>query len=217
MSRNFLLPDELADYVRAHSDPLDEVLADLVEETALLGGVAAMQSAAEVGGVLTLLARLMGAANAIEVGTFTGYSAICIARGLTEAGRLLCCDVSEEWTSIARKYWGRAELNDRIELRIAPAAETLASLPAEPTCDLAYIDADKSGYLTYVELIYDRLRPGGLVVVDNVLWSGRVVEQTAEDDNTAAIRAFNDTVAEDPRWDCQMLAIGDGLSLLRKR
>jgi caffeoyl-CoA O-methyltransferase len=211
------MSDELADYVHAHSEPLDDVLADLAAETSELGPVAGMQSAQEVGTLLTMLARLTNARRGIEVGTFTGYSAICIARALGTDGRLLCCDVSEEWTAMARKYWERAGLADRIELRIAPAAETLAALPADASYDFAYIDADKSGYQTYAELLHPRLRTGGLIAVDNVLWSGRVADASADDVDTKAIQAFNDAVVADDRWDCQLLPIGDGLTLLRKR
>ena len=217
MSRSFLLTPELAEYVRTHSEPLDDVLLDLAAETAELGDISRMQSAPEVGSLLTMLARTIGARRAIEVGTFTGYSAICIARGLAGDGSLLCSDLSEEWTALARKYWERAGLADRIELRLGPAAETLAALPADPAYDLAYIDADKGGYQTYAELLLPRLRPGGLVAVDNVLWSGRVAQPAADDEDTVAIRAFNDTVVADDRWECLMLAIGDGLTLLRKR
>jgi caffeoyl-CoA O-methyltransferase len=211
------MSDELADYVHAHSEPLDDVLADLAAETSELGRVAGMQSAQEVGTLLTMLARLMNARRGIEVGTFTGYSAICIARGLGADGELLCCDVSEEWTAMARRHWERAGLADRIELRIAPAAETLAALPADAAYDFAYIDADKSGYQTYAELLHPRLRTGGLIAVDNVLWSGRVADASADDADTKAIQAFNDAVVADDRWTCQLLPIGDGLTLLRKR
>jgi caffeoyl-CoA O-methyltransferase len=193
------------------------VLLDLAAETAELGDISRMQSAPEVGALLTMLARLIGAKKAVEVGTFTGYSAICIARGLTDDGTLLCCDINDDWTTVARKYWERAELADRIELELGPAADTLAALPADSSYDMAYIDADKGGYLTYAELLLPRLRRGGLVAVDNVLWSGRVADPSANDDDTVAIRKFNDAVVADERWDCLLLGIGDGLTLLRKR
>ena len=158
MSRSFLLSDDLADYLRAHSEPVDDVLLDLAEETASrFADRAGMSTAFEVGALLTMLARLMGARRAIEVGTFTGHSAICIARGLGARGQLLCCDVSEEWTALARKYWERAGVDDRIELRIGPADETLAALPEDASYDLAFIDADKPSYLTYVDLLHARL------------------------------------------------------------
>jgi caffeoyl-CoA O-methyltransferase len=153
----------------------------------------------------------------VEVGTFTGYSSLCIARGLAPGGRLICCDVSEEWTSIGRRHWEQAAVADRIDLRIAPAVETLRALPKEPSIDLAFIDADKSHYLDYYEEIVERVRPNGVVLVDNVLWSGRVLDQEAKDDDTVAIRAFNDHVVADDRVDVVMLPIGDGLTLARKK
>jgi caffeoyl-CoA O-methyltransferase len=163
-----------------------------------------------------LLVSVLGTRRAVEVGTFTGYSALCIARGLAPGGTLLCCDVSEEWTAIGRQAWERAGVADRIELRIAPAAETLATLPTEPHIDLAFIDADKEGYIAYYEELVPRLRPHGLLLVDNVLWSGAVVDPKADDANTRAIRAFNDHAAADPRTDTVMLPIADGLTLARK-
>ena len=158
------------DYLLAHSEPADQVLRDLHEETHReLGGSAAMQISHDEGELLTMLVRLVGARNAVEVGTFTGYSSICIARGLPADGRLLCCDVSEEWTTIARRYWEPAGVADRIELRIAPAVDTLRALPAERSLDFAFIDADKAGYPAYYEEIVTRTRPGGLIVLDNML------------------------------------------------
>jgi caffeoyl-CoA O-methyltransferase len=159
----------------------------------------------------------VGARRAIEVGTFTGYSSICIARGLPPDGRLLCCDVSEEWTALARRFWEKAGVADRIELRLAPAAETLRALPEDPVFDLAFLDADKPGYPVYYEEILRRLRPGGVILADNVLWMGRVADPAADDPQTAAIRAFNAQVAGDPRVDCVMIPLSDGLTLLRKR
>ena len=218
MSRSFLLSAELADYIYAHSEPVDDVLRDLAAETAAsFPDRAAMSTAFEVGNFLTIVARLMGARRAIEVGTFTGHSAICIARGLGEGGSLVCCDVSDEWTSVAQKAWSRAGLADRIELRLGPAADTLAAMPADASYDLAFIDADKPNYATYVDLLHSRLRTGGLICVDNVLWGGRVLDAAIDDENTVAIRKFNDAVAADDRWDCQLLPLGDGLTLLRKR
>ena len=151
------------------------------------------------------------------MGTFTGYSALCIARGLAPGGKLICCDVSEEWTAIARKYWQRAGLADRIDLRLAPAVETLRSLPAGEWIDFAFIDADKANYANYYEEILARMRPGGLIVFDNVLWMGQVVNPDDQSDNTTALRALNDQVAADPRVECVMIAVSDGLTLARKR
>jgi len=207
---------ELHQYVVEHGTPPDAIQQELIEETAKLGGISLMQIAPEQGAFMTLLARAIGARHAIEVGTFTGYSALCLARGLPADGRVIACDVSRDWTSIARRYWEKAGVAEKIDLRIGPAGETLRALPAEPVFDLAFIDADKEGYLDYYEQILARLRRGGLILVDNVLWMGRVVKPSA-DPETTAIRAFNDAVARDPRVDCTMLAIADGLTILRKR
>jgi caffeoyl-CoA O-methyltransferase len=211
------LSPELHAYLVAHGTPPDAVQRELIEETAKLGPIAIMQVAPEQGAFLTLIARLIGAREAVEVGTFTGYSSLAIARGLAPEGRLLCCDVSEEWTEIARRAWQRAGVAGRIELRIAPAAETLRALPETPRFDLAFIDADKTNYGVYYEEILKRTRPGGLIMVDNVLWNGAVIDASQQDENTRAIRAFNDKVAADARVDCVMTPISDGLTLLRKR
>jgi caffeoyl-CoA O-methyltransferase len=175
-----------------------------------------MQISADQGRLLTMLVQLSGARRVVEVGTFTGYSSICLARGLPPDGHLLCCDVSEEWTSIARSYWNKAGLSHRIELRLGPAADTLRSLPKEMQFDLAFIDADKGGYPVYYEEILQRLSPGGLICVDNVLWSGRVVDQSITEGDTKTIRDFNEMVAVDPRVTVVILAVADGLSLIRK-
>jgi caffeoyl-CoA O-methyltransferase len=211
------LSPELHAYLVDHGTPPDAVQRDLIEATRSLGGIALMQVAPEQGAFMTLLTRAIGARRALEVGTFTGYSALCIARGLPDDGRLLCLDVSEEWTSIGRRHWEAAGVADRIELRIGKALETLQGLPREERFDLAFIDADKQGYQAYLEEILPRLRTGGLVLVDNVFWGGAVVDASRQDADTLAIRAFNDRVARDPRVDCVMLPISDGLTLLRKR
>jgi caffeoyl-CoA O-methyltransferase len=215
--KSFLLTSELASYLVGHGTPPDAVQLALIEETRALGAVAGMQIAPEQGAFLTLLTRVIGARSAVEVGTFTGYSSLCIARGLPADGRLLCCDVSEEWTAMARRAWESAGVADRIDLRIAPGAETLRSLPLEATIDLAFIDADKPGYPVYYEEILARLRPNGVLLVDNVLWDGRVVQPDATDGNTVAIKAFNDMVAADDRVEAVMLPIADGLTLCRKQ
>jgi caffeoyl-CoA O-methyltransferase len=215
--KSFFLTKPVHDYLVAHAAPLDDVQRDLIAETEGLGGISMMQIAPEQGAFMTLLTRLIGARHAIEVGTFTGYSAISIARGLTDDGTLLCCDVNEEWTAIARKYWGRAGVDDKIELRIAPAVETLRSLPAGERFDLAFIDADKPNYPTYYEEVLARLRGNGVILVDNTLWAGAVVDPKATDDNTKAIRAFNDAIADDDRVESTILTVGDGLTLIRKR
>ena len=209
---------ELHRYLVEHGTPPDAIQRELIETTRRdFGSRAMMQVAPEQGALLTLLARLVGTRKAVEVGTFTGYSALCIARGLEPGGTQLCCDTSEEWTQVARRYWERAGLASCIELRVAPAIETLRALPLEQDIDFAFIDADKSGYPLYYEELLARLRPGGLIVVDNVLWGGRVADPEASDDVTLAIRAFNEQVALDERVDRVMISVSDGLSLLRKR
>ena len=214
--RSALISAELFDYVAAHAPQPDQVLRDLAADTAAMGGVSSMQIAPDQGAFMGLLARLVGVRFAVEVGTFTGYSSICLARALSPGGQLLCCDVSEDYTAIARKYWERAGVADRIDLQIAPAAETLAGLPEDPSIDFAFIDADKTGYLGYWELIVPRLRPGGVLLVDNVLWSGKVVDAAADDADTVALRAFNDRVSRDERVEAVLLPVADGLTLARK-
>ena len=215
--KSFLLTHELADYIVGHGTPPDAVQLALIDETRELGAVAGMQIAPEQGAFLTLLTRIMGVRSAVEVGTFTGYSSLCIARGLADGGRLLCCDVSEEWTAVARRAWESAGVADRIDLKIAPGADTLRALPETETIDLAFVDADKPGYPVYYEELLKRLRPNGVLLVDNVLWDGRVVKADADDDNTIAIRAFNDMVAADRRVEAVMLPLADGLTLVRKK
>jgi len=211
--RALTVTTELVDYAVAHGSwPEDPVLADLRDETAALGPVASMQIGPDQGQLLTLLTLLVGASRAVEVGTFTGYSSLCITRGLAADGTLLCCDVSEAWTATARNAWERAGVAERIELRIAPAIETLRSLPTGPTIDLAFIDADKGGYCDYWDELVPRVRPGGLLLADNVLWSGRVVEGDGDED-VRSIRAFNDRVAADDRVDVVVLPAFDGLTV----
>jgi predicted O-methyltransferase YrrM len=212
------LDGPLHDYVVSHRTPDDPLLRELREETeARLGSESRMQISPEQGTLLRILVSAMGARRAVEVGTFTGYSAISIARGLAAGGRLLCCDVSEEWTAVARRYWERAGLLDRIELRLGPAAETLRALPVAATFDFGFIDADKPGYPVYYEEILRRLRPGGLIAVDNVLWDGGVIRPELQDESTVAIRRFNDLVAADDRVDSVMTPVADGITLVRKR
>ena len=215
--RSFLLTPEIHDYVVRHTAPLDQVQRDLIARTAALGDISRMQVGPEQGALLTLLCRAIGARRAVEVGTFTGYSSLCIARGLADDGTLVCCDINEEWTAIARDAWQRAGVAGRITLRLAPALDTLRALPSEPHLDLAFLDADKGGYRAYAEELIPRLRRDGLLLVDNVLWSGRVVDPAADDDDTGNIRAFNDWLVADARVECVMLPIADGLTLARKR
>src|ERR1700736_5295962 len=211
------LDQKLYDYLLAHGHNDDPVLRELARETQeKLGRRAGMQIAPEQGTFMTLLARAIGARRAIEVGTFTGYSAICIARGLGSDGSLLCCDVSEEWTAIARRYWDKAGLASRITLKLAPALDTLRALPEGQAFDFAFIDADKTNYRHYYEEVLRRMRAGGLILIDNVLWSGAVLDPNDQTDDTRAIRAFNDFAVTDKRVELVMLPVSDGLTIARK-
>jgi caffeoyl-CoA O-methyltransferase len=214
--KSFFLTSEIHEYVVAHGTPPDATQQALIDETAALP-MAMMQISPEQGAFMTLFTRLIGARRAVEVGTFTGYSALSIARGLPDDGDLLCCDVSEEWTAIARRYWQRAGLADRIELRLGPALDTLAVLPVAPTIDLAFIDADKTNYRHYYEALLPRLSSRGVIVFDNVLWMGAVADPANTEASTQAIRALNDFVARDPRVDAVMLPVADGITLVRRR
>lgn len=213
----FVVPEPVAAYAAAHSARPDAVQRALIDETAALGRVSVMQVGGDQGVLLELLARATGARRAVEIGTFTGYSALAIARGLGPEGRLLCCDVSEAWTAVARRHWEAAGVADRIELRIAPALDTLASLGDGDVFDLAFIDADKGNYLAYYEAVLARLRPGGLILVDNTLWSGQVLDEADTTADTVAIRAFNDAVAADDRVRVVLLTVSDGLTVIEKR
>ncbi|MEV7170537.1 O-methyltransferase [Streptomyces sp. NPDC093224] len=211
------ITDELYTYMLDHNPPLDPVQRGLVATTyAKFPDVAGMQSAEEQGPLLAFLVRLTGARHIVEVGTFTGFSALSMAQALPADGRLITCDVSEEWTSYARDAWAEAGVEDRIELRIAPALETLRAMPAEPHIDLAYVDADKENQVAYWEQLVPRLRPGGLIVTDNTLFHGSVLDESATG-SAAGVRAFNDHVTADDRMDSVLLAISDGLTLSRKR
>jgi caffeoyl-CoA O-methyltransferase len=215
--RSDWLSPELENYVTAHSAQPDAVLRDLAAETvSAFPDAAGMQIGPEQGAFMTMLTRLVGARRAIEIGTFTGYSAICIARGLADGGQLTCCDVSDEWTSMARRYWQRAGLADRIDLQLRPALETVRALPAAAIFDLAFIDADKPGYVGYWDEVVPRIRPGGLILADNTLSSGRVADPAIAD-GRVPVRAFNDHALADDRVDLVLLSIGDGLTLARKR
>jgi caffeoyl-CoA O-methyltransferase len=211
------LDDALFDYVLAHTTPPDAIQQSLIEKTDRLGDRRRMQVAHPQAVFMTFLTRAMGARSAIEIGTFTGYSALAIARGLPADGRLIACDVSEEWTEIARQAWTAAGVADRIDLRIGPALETLAGLPAEPTFDLAFVDADKESYVDYFEALLPRLRSNGLILVDNTLWDGKVTNPSVDDEPTRAIRAFNEHVSGDGRVEVVLLEVADGLTLVRKR
>ncbi|MCY3888909.1 MAG: class I SAM-dependent methyltransferase [bacterium] len=211
------LSADIQEYLVAHGAGIDPIAQELIDITAELGRISGMQVAPEQAAFMTLLTRLLDVQFAVEVGTFTGFSALSIARGLAPGGRLLCCDVSDEWVSVGRPYWERAGVADRIEVVIAPAAETLAALPDDPPIDLAFIDADKRSYKIYYEEIMRRLSPKGIILVDNVLWGGRVADPDAdleENPDTAHIREFNASVVADPRTAQVMLPIADGLTLI---
>lgn len=206
------------DYLLRHCTGADGLLGELIIATReATGRAAGMQISAYEGAFLTMLTRMTGARYAVEVGVFTGYSSICIARGLTAGGRLLACDTSDEWTSIARRYWQRAGVADRIDLRIGPAIKTLQALPAGPRIDIAFIDADKPSYPAYYEEIVSRLRSSGLVVLDNVFLGGRVLDPAYQEEHHQAMRRLNDLITADKRMDSVMLPLRDGITIARKR
>jgi caffeoyl-CoA O-methyltransferase len=212
------LDPAVAQYAIDRSSPPDELQRRLIAETAeRLGPRATMQISSDEGVFLQIMTLATGARRAVEVGTFTGYSALCIARALPADGTLLCCDVSEEWTAIGRRYWAEAGVDGKIDLRIGPAAETLRALPSDTRFDLAFIDADKSGYRTYYEEILARMDSGGLILVDNTIWSGRVLEDDPDDVDTAALIELNAALAVDERVDVVVLTFRDGVTMVRKR
>ncbi|NCT66024.1 MAG: SAM-dependent methyltransferase [Rhodanobacteraceae bacterium] len=217
MTRQIPPTAALEDYVWTHTR--ESALARrLREETARLPQ-AGMQIGPDQAAFLALLARSIGSRRALEIGTFTGYSALAVAAALPPDGRLVCCDVNAEWTRIARRYWTEAGLAERIELRLAPALDTLAALRAEHAepFDFAFIDADKGSYDAYYEACLALLRPGGLIALDNMLWSGRVADPAQTDADTVALRALNAKIRDDARVDASLLSLGDGVMLVRKR
>ena len=221
MSKFTPLSDDLHDYIVDHGSRQDQVLRRIQEETAAMGEISVMQIAPDQGAFITMLCRLLGAREAIELGTFTGYSAICIARGLEPGGRLLACELSEEYAEIAARNFEAAGVADRIEIRIGPAADTLRDLPEREVFDFGFIDADKTGYPDYYEQVLLRTRPGGLIMVDNVLAAGQVVGADEDDEFTSesvgAIRRVNELITADDRVDTVMLGVADGVMLARKR
>jgi len=219
MTRPTISQPGIAAYAADHSEAPDPVLTALIAATAeRAGGAAMMQIGPDQGAFMQLLVTTLRPSFAVEVGTFTGYSSLCIARGLAPGGRLLCCDISEEWTDIAREHWEMAGIGDRIELRIAPALETLGALPPAPAIDFAFIDADKPAYRGYYEEILSRLAPDGIILFDNTLWSGNVLPDSgADDESTVALRELNDFLAADQRVIVAQLTIGDGVTMVRRR
>ena len=211
------LTPELYDYLVEHGARQDDVLRRLAAETEQLGDIAIMQIAPEQGAFMTLLVRAMGGRRALELGTFTGYSAICIARGLADGGMLVTSDISGEWTEIARRYFDEAGVADRIDLRLGPALETLRAMPDTEPFDFAFIDADKAEYPDYYEECLRLLRPGGVIMLDNVLRGGQVLDSEDGDPRTAATRRVNDRAIADDRVEVAMLGVADGITLALKR
>jgi caffeoyl-CoA O-methyltransferase len=219
MARRTLdLDDRLYDYLLKVGVRESDLLKELRVETLKLSS-AGMQIGPDQGAFMHLLAGLIGAKRALEIGTFTGYSSLCVASALPDDGKLICCDVSEEYTSIARNYWRRAGLESKIELRLGPAVATLDALieAKVPEFDFIFIDADKTNYSNYYERALQLVRTGGLIAIDNVLWGGDVADPAENDDDTKAIRALNEKVRADERVTLSMIPMGDGLTLARKR
>ncbi|QMU77439.1 SAM-dependent methyltransferase [Streptacidiphilus sp. PB12-B1b] len=210
---------QLLDYVRQVSLRDDDLLRELREATAELPAGTAMQVMAEEGQLLALLIGLIGAQNVLEIGTFTGYSTLCMARALPPGGQLVTCDIEGRWPAIGADYWKRAGVGDRIELRIGAAADTLAGLLAERgpgSFDLVFIDADKANYPHYYQASLELVRSGGLIVVDNTLFFGRVADPAAQDADTLGVRALNSALRDDPRVELSLLVMADGITLARK-
>ena len=217
--RTLTLTDDIYKYMVEHSVREPAILAELRAETAGLPD-AQMQIGPEQGQLMAVLARLMGARRCIEVGVYTGYSSLAVALALPDDARIVACDVSEEWTAIASRYWHKAGVAHKIDLKLQPAARTLEALLAAGEAtryDFAFVDADKTAYSVYYELLLELLRPGGLMAIDNTLWSGKVADPRERDANTLALREFNDLVYRDERVDLSLLPVGDGLTLARKR
>jgi predicted O-methyltransferase YrrM len=210
------LDQQIYAYFRSVAYDEPPILAELRQETAKLAGDAVMQIAPEQGAFMALLVRLTGARTIVECGTFTGYSALAMALALPADGKIIACDVNAEWTAIGKRFWAKAGVAERIDLRLAPAAETLAKLPSG-SIDMMFIDADKPGYDTYYEHGLRLLRPGGLLLVDNVLWGGDVARSEKNDADTVALRALNAKIRGDRRVDFAMLPLGDGVTMARKR
>ncbi|MCF3123575.1 class I SAM-dependent methyltransferase [Streptomyces arenae] len=220
MAGQLTADERLLDYVRAMSLRDDDVLSELRAETAGMPMLRAMLVLPEEAQLLALLVRVTGASNVLEVGTFTGYSSLTMARALPPGGQVVTCDISERWTGIARRYWERAGVADRIDLRLGDAATTLDELLEQRgpgSFDLAFVDADKANYLRYYEQSLALVRPGGLLALDNTLFFGKVVDPAAQDPDTLAIRELNTLLRDDDRVDISMLAVADGLTLVHKK
>jgi caffeoyl-CoA O-methyltransferase len=212
------LTDALYSYIARHrSRAVDPLLDALRAETESLGDIARMLISPEQGDFLTLLTKLLNTKTAVEVGTFTGYSSICLARGLADGGRLYCFDVNAEWTAIAGRYWEKEGVANRIELQLGDAKQILPDWNPPAPLDLAFIDANKPGYDAYFEILLSKMRPNGLFIFDNMVWGGRIIEQPLSDPDAVAIDRLNRKLASDPRVESVLLPIADGLHLARKR
>ena len=211
------MSDDLHRYVVEHSSARDDALLSIEHETEALGDIAVMQMAPEQGALFTLIVAAMGARLAVEVGTFTGYGAVCIARGLAPGGRLVCCEVDPERAAVARASLERAGVADRASVEVGPAIDTLRSLPADAAIDFAFVDADKPAYGDYVDELLPRMAPNGLIALDNVLLGGRVLDPDADDESTVAMRELNERLARDPGLEVAMVALADGISFVRRR
>jgi O-methyltransferase len=208
------LPENVSRYIAEHAVREAPVLRELRKATASVKW-SGMQIGADQGNLMALLVKLMGAKRCLEIGTYTGYSALAVALALPKDGKIVCCDLSEEWTSVGKPFWKKAGVEKKIDLRIGPALQTLKKLKGP--FDFVFIDADKGNYLNYYERCLKLLRRGGLIAVDNVLWSGEVANEKATDDLTVALRKFNDALHDDDRVDLAMLSVGDGITLALKR
>jgi caffeoyl-CoA O-methyltransferase len=211
----FIVQEEVERYAIDHSTPVEPMFERLAEETREKSDAPQMMVGALEGRFLEFLVRLKAAKNVLELGTFTGWSSISMARGLPEGGRITTCDVNEETTEIAKRYAGEAGVVDRIDYRLSPGLEMLETLNGP--FDLVFIDADKENYVNYYEAVLPKLADDGVIVADNVLWSGRVVDEQNEEEGTQAIRAFNDHVLADDRVECVVLTVRDGMTLIRKK
>ena len=217
--RSIGVSEELGAYIEAHANPVGDRVAEALAATTAerFSSLAMMNIGQDQGRFMSMLVSLIGARVVVEVGTFTGMSALWLARGLPDGGRLLCFDITDKYLATAREAWAAAGVDDRIDMRIGPAAAGLAALPAEPHVDLAFIDADKTGYQEYLELLLPRLTERGVILVDNVLWGGSIIDPAVDDESTRALRAFNDHVAARRDCDAVMLNIGDGVTMIRRR
>ena len=217
MAKITSLTQDLYRFMLRNRTAEEQLLGELRRETEhRIGRLAGMMISEEQGLLLRILVAAIGARRVVEVGTFTGYSAACMAAALPADGRLVCCDVSQEWTSIGVPYWRRGGLSDRIDLRIAPALDTLRELPSQPPIDFAFVDADKDNYVAYFEALLPKLRPNGLLAFDNVMWHNWMMDAANQDAETIGIREFNDHILGDPRIEMVMLHVGDGVTLIRK-